>query len=105
MLSGRLSLLLKISAQSSLRDWQINTVPFPALKRRAKIKGRSAAEESNPWRKNRIRGGRIESAAEESNPRRKNRIRGGRIESAAEESNPRRRNRIRGKRIEVENPR
>jgi hypothetical protein len=40
-------LFLRTSTQSSLRDWQIEMAPFPALKRRAKVKSRSAAGESN----------------------------------------------------------
>src|SRR2546428_474322 len=39
--------VLENPAQSSLRDWRIETLPFPALKRRAKLKSRSAARELN----------------------------------------------------------
>jgi hypothetical protein len=38
-----LSFFLRTFAQSSLRDWKIEMVTFPAFKRRAKVKSRSAA--------------------------------------------------------------
>ncbi len=34
-------------AQPSLRDYEVVAAPFPALKRRATLKSRYAAEESN----------------------------------------------------------
>ena len=39
--------LLSPGAQPSLRDYEVVAAPFPALKRRAKLKSRDAAEESN----------------------------------------------------------
>jgi hypothetical protein len=41
------SLFLRTCAQSSLRDWRIKIALFPALKRRATLKSRYAAGESN----------------------------------------------------------
>jgi len=40
-------LFLRTFVQSSLRDSKIEMSPFPALKRRAKVKSRSAAGKSN----------------------------------------------------------
>jgi hypothetical protein len=42
-----LALFLRTFVQSSRRDWKSEMAPFPALKRRAKVKCRSAAGKLN----------------------------------------------------------